>query len=101
MSVRVAVLLSLLVSILACAGGPDEADVTTTPPPAPPPEAPAAPPPTPAAEELLQEEQPPAGGWIQDEVIYDAEGKVYGCVGGGNWCASSPARDPVTRQPRR
>lgn len=92
------VLASALLAILACSGGaPEEADVVTAPP-LPVPTEPAAP--APALEEPLGDEQPPAGGWIQDEVIYDAEGKVYGCVGGGNWCGSSPALDPATRKPR-
>ncbi|MDP2307453.1 MAG: hypothetical protein Q8P18_15610 [Pseudomonadota bacterium] len=87
-----------VVSLLACSGGPEEADVVT-PPPLPVPTEPVVEP-APPPEEPLGEEQPPAGGWIQDEVIYDAEGKVYGCVGGGNWCGNSPPRDPVTHQPR-
>lgn len=96
MNVRVLAALAL-VSILACAGGPEEADIATPPPEvqAPPPE------PAPAPEAPPVVEQPPAGGWIQDEVIYDAEGNVYGCVGGGNWCSDSPPRDPVTREPRK
>jgi hypothetical protein len=89
--------LLILASILACSGGPPAEDVVTPPPaPAEAPQPPAAPP----AEEPLGDEQPPAGGWIQDEVLYDADGNVYGCVGGGNWCASSPPRDPKTRKPR-
>ncbi|MES2638034.1 MAG: hypothetical protein V4850_01070 [Myxococcota bacterium] len=98
MYARLALSLALVVSILACSGGPEEADVSTPSPP-PPVEVPVAPPPEPAVEEVIAEEVAPAGGWIQDEVIYDAEGKVYGCVGGGNWCGNSPPRDPVTRKP--
>ncbi|MDP2313134.1 MAG: hypothetical protein Q8P41_09540 [Pseudomonadota bacterium] len=98
MHLRPALLVSFL-AILACSGGPEDGDrFTPVPPPAPEPEPPAAPAPPP--EEVIPEEKAPVGGWIQDEVIYDADGSVYGCVGGGNWCASSPARDPVTHAPR-
>ena len=37
----------------------------------------------------------PTGGCEVDEIIYDAEGMVYGCVGGGNWCANSPPKPGV------
>ena len=30
----------------------------------------------------------PPGGCLVDGVIYDSKGQVYGCSGGGNWCAS-------------
>jgi hypothetical protein len=86
--------LVVLASILACSGGPPASDVATPPP------APVEPAPTPAVEEPLGDEQAPVGGWIQDEVLYDADGNVYGCVGGGNWCASAPPLDPKTRKPR-
>ncbi len=36
-------------------------------------------------------DRPPPGGWIADGVIYDRDGSVYGCVGGGNACAGPPA----------
>lgn len=51
----------------------DAGDVATPPPEEPPPDA------------------PPPGGWIKDGVIYDKDGSVYGCVGGGNACAGPPA----------
>jgi hypothetical protein len=88
---------------MGCTGRSDD-HATPAPPhaaPAPPP-AKVAPAPAPAEPDgPPPEETPPAGGWIQDEVIYDAQGDVYGCVGGGNWCANSPRRDPKTHKPRR
>jgi hypothetical protein len=32
----------------------------------------------------------PPGGCQANEVIYERNGAVWGCVGGGNWCANSP-----------
>ena len=100
MSLRI-VALGLFVALLACAGGPDDNVLT---PQGPGPEAPPTEVPTEAAPPPMPDEgfveKAPEGGWIQDEVIYDAEGNVYGCMGGGNWCAKAPPRDPVTHAPR-
>lgn len=46
---------------------------------------------TPADDPLTAADRPPPGGWIADGVIYDKDGAVYGCVGGGNACAGPPA----------
>ena len=101
---------------LACGGNPSEKPhLTPTPPDRPPPEAPKPPPPPtgsqkpPAERELVKPaagtpgtgDTPSPGGWIQDEVMYDAQGNVEGCVGGGNWCASAPKLDPKTHKPRK
>lgn len=73
------VALLLLGLALACANPFD------TPTPPSPPTADVKTPEPPGADE-----QPPPGGWIKEGVIYAADGTVYGCVGGGNWCAGPP-----------
>jgi hypothetical protein len=96
--------LAVVLAGLACTGGPPDADRTTLPPapmPAPAPVPPPAPRPPSPEDGPPAEETAPPGGWIQDEVIYDAQGNVYGCQGGGNWCAGAPARDPHTHAVRR
>lgn len=61
-----------------------------TPAPQPPPVAMPQPvkPPTPPRSRAVRVSDPP-GGCKLDGVIYEANGSVWGCEGGGNWCASS------------
>ncbi|MFN7144853.1 MAG: hypothetical protein ACK4YP_13840 [Myxococcota bacterium] len=63
----------------------------------PPPSTPAADVKTPAPAE--DTEEPPPGGWIRDGVIYAADGTIYGCVGGGNWCAGPPPGEAPQAEP--
>jgi hypothetical protein len=35
----------------------------------------------------------PAGGSVKGGVIYAADGSMWGCCDGGNWCATAPS-DP-------
>ena len=89
----------LLLPLAGCFSEPTPPPALEPEPAAPPPAAPAPPPPT-LPEGPPSETTAPPGGWIQDEVIYDAQGNVYGCYGGGNWCSRAPALDPVTHKPR-
>jgi len=34
-------------------------------------------------------ESPPPGGCVVHGVIYDAQGHIYACSGGGNWCSAA------------
>lgn len=85
---------------LACGGGapPDAPPPATKAPPAAAP-APTPPPPAPEAPSKATDGSTlPAGGCEYQEVIYTADGQIWGCVGGGNWCGKTrpPKTNPCT-----